>query len=399
MDTWPVETLTGCAISKFRVPGPGAVTIKAEQSLFKACAGRTFPDAGSSMDYIGNERNTYSLELRPGADCEVLATYENGAPAVVRRRLGLGSVVTFGSVFWRHSQDRRGIWWPQSPEPQVIGDLLRGLGQPPLCETDGQLVWPQPYRSNNGLDWVTVLTSWNDDKDVTSTLRLRLPAKPAALVSFGVDGERDLAFTWRDGVAEAQVAMPAREVKVVRALGVVEPLAAVSHWWGYQQRLWHELVKPTLDLAPYRQGKFADPTLDRRPDARFTGAKPADDQWREPGFDGRGWTVAPLSLFRFWGAEPLQSLPLNSGAQSVFIPRSWEGKYRVMLYLEGERYTISRAGVNGHDWVRGRPYPAPAEYNLNAYLKWGQDNALWINPGQKPDDAKLSRLDLFPIDP
>jgi hypothetical protein len=69
-----------------------------------------------------------------------------------------------------------------------------------------------------------------------------------------------------------------------------------------------------------------------------------------------------------------------------------------MLYLEGERYTISQAGVNSHSLGRGRPYPAPAEYNLTAYLKFGENNQIWVNPGTKPDLVKISRLDLFPID-
>jgi len=498
-DSWHIRELTGCGIGKLRAPGNGTVTIKASQDVFRICAGRSFPDKGSSMDWVGNELNQYSIELQPGegSDYEVLATYENGQAAVVKRRLGQGSVITFGSVFWRNCRDVHGVWPPQSPEPEVIGDLLTGLGQLSLCETDGNLVWPQPYRSNNGLDWVTVLTSWNEDKNVTTTLRLRLPVKPAALVSFGVDGEKNLDFDWKDGVAETKVAMPAREVKVVRALGVADPMDSVSYWWNYQQRMWHELVKPTLDLAPYRRGQFADPTVDLRPDARFTNDKPADDEWMKPGFDDKKWKQSPLSIFRFWGAEPgkplwvrktftvpqtwheqpgqirvviirgdspytdlattslngvpvdptgrgfadayididartllrdgqnvlawefkgqqpiqgfqgevylyhrgepEKSIPLTIGEQMVTIPRSWQNKYRVMLYLEGERYTISSAKVNDHRLGRAAPYPAPAEYNLTAYLKFGEDNRIWVNPGKSPEATKVSRLDLFPID-
>ena len=245
------------------------------------------------------------------------------------------------------------------------------------------------------------------------------------------------------------------------------------------------------------QGKFADPTLDLRPKARYTNVKPADGKWLESGFDDKAWTESPLSLFRFWGAEPgkplwvrktfsipeawrkragqirvvsivgygpysdsatvwlngvpmdqigsgfsdghidvnatkflregenvlawefkgekpiqafegevylyfrpepVQSIPLEVGEQKVFIPKSWEGKYRITLYLEGERYTISQARINGHSLGRGRPYPAPAEYNLLAYLKFGEDNSIWVNPGKKPEDVRISRLDLFPID-
>ena len=69
-----------------------------------------------------------------------------------------------------------------------------------------------------------------------------------------------------------------------------------------------------------------------------------------------------------------------------------------MLYMEGHRYTISTAEVNDHTLGRGRPYPAPAEFNLTAYLKFGQDNRIKINSEKDPDEVKISRLDLFPIE-
>jgi hypothetical protein len=497
IDSWPIRSLTGCEIGAIRTPGTGTVAIKANQTVFKACAGKVYADAGKTTDFQDNELNKYSVELKPGPDCEVLATYENGAPAVVRHRVGNGSVIAFGSAFWRNSQDIRGIWWPKAPETEVIGDMLAGLGQQALCETDGNLVWPQPYRSNNGLDWVTVLTSWNEDKSVASKLKLRLPTKPAALVSFGVDGEKELPFTWANGIAETTVAMPAKEVKVVRAVGAVAPFDAVSYWWNYQQRMWHELVKPTVDLEPYKHGQFADPAMDLRPDARFSSEAPASDAWKSPGFDDAKWTKSPLSLFRFWGAVPgkplwvrksftvpadwkkrvgqirmivivnygpsvdspaislngtpvgkigtgfsdnhfdvdatkflnegeniltleypgkapiqavqgdaylyfrataERSIPIGTGTQSVFIPKEWEGKYRVTLYLEGERYNISGVSVNAHPFGRGRPYPAPAEYNLNAVLKYGEENTIYVNPGKKLGDVTVCRLDLFPIE-
>ena len=136
-NSWHIQELTGCEIGKLRTPGSGTVTIKANQSVFKTSAGKHFPDQGSSIDWVGNELNQLSVELKPGADCEVLATYENGEPAVVKRRLGQGAVITFGSAFWRNSRDRNGIWWPKEQETEFVGDLLNGLGQPALCETDG----------------------------------------------------------------------------------------------------------------------------------------------------------------------------------------------------------------------------------------------------------------------
>jgi hypothetical protein len=290
--------------------------------------------------------------------------------------------------------------------------------------------------------------------------------------------------------------MPAKEVKVVRALGTVDPFNAVNNWWTYQQKMWHELRKSTIDFSPYTKGKFADPTVDLRPDARFTNAMPGEN-WYQPAYDDSKWTPAPLSSFRFWGAEPgkplwvrktftvpddwqhgggqirlivglkgegsagdpaevklngkslhdiggdfadgladvdatkavtggvnvltleyqgksqvqavmgdvylylrrepVKSLPLGLGVQSVLVPKSWEGKYKVMLYLEGERYAINDANVNDHLLMRARPFAAPAEFNLTAYLKYGAQNTIRIGPGKSPADFKVARLDLFPI--
>ncbi len=517
-DCWQLRPLTGCEIGPLCKPGNGTVTIGKDQKVFKALAGKSFPDNGRSMDWVGNNLNLYSVELKPGPDCEVLATYENGAAAIVKRPLGKGSVIILGSTFWRNSQDRRGVWWPEPNETEFVADLLAGVGYPAApCVTSDRLVWPQPYRSNNGQDLVAVLVSWNDDKEVATTLRLRTPVKPTKLVCFGVDGEKELPFEWKDGEAVTTVAMPAKEVKVVRALGCLDPFSAVSHWWNYQQRIWHEIATPTIDLEPYTRGQWADPTLDLRPDARLTTTTPADTAWQLPGFDDAAWKPCPMTILNSYGAEPNKplwlrksftlppnwkgkggsirlvsgacwaaryvgsarlflngvmlhdfggeftdadvtaiardgvnvvalefkgdkeaqgvlgqvylyhrpapdlSIPLNGewrvkdekGAfsnvtlpgksdlmrptRSVFIPKEWEGKYRVRLYMEGHRYQIMRVTVNGDLMRRGVPNDQPADFDITALVKFGQDNELVLTTisRKEPWDIRIVRLDLF----
>ncbi len=144
-DAWKISGLTGCKVGKLREIGTGEVTIKKDQGVFKALAGKTFPDKGKSMDWVGNNHNLYSVELEPGKDCEVLATYENGTPAIVRHKLGEGSVIALGSVFWRDCQDRNGIWWPEKIETDFLADLLDGVNfDKAACTTDDRLVWAQP---------------------------------------------------------------------------------------------------------------------------------------------------------------------------------------------------------------------------------------------------------------
>ena len=98
----------------------------------------------------------------------------------------------------------------------------------------------------------------------------------------------ELAFDWAapsgprrdrpdraEGIARVAVHMPAKEVKVLSA-EVHSPFSGVAHWWNYQQRFWHELDEPRIDFTPYKKGKWKDPTLDLRFDARFTNSDPGD---------------------------------------------------------------------------------------------------------------------------
>lgn len=348
-DTWTITRLTGCKVGKLREVGKGEVTIGKDQRVFKDLAGRTFPDAGVSADWVGNNLNLYSVELEPGPDGEVLATYENGAPAIVRRPLGEGAVIALGSAFWRHCADRTGIWWPEPIETEFLADLLAGVNfAPAVCTTDDRLVWAQPYRSNNGFDAVTCLVSWHDDQDVDVTVRLRLPRKPTRLVSHGVDGQRELAFEWLDGVATAKIHMPAKEVKVIDA-AVHTPDEAIAHWWHYQQKMWHSLKEPAIDFSPYRQGKWADPTLDlRQGGAAFSMTDPATGNTT--------WTDCPVSILNFWGAVSNQPVWLR---KTFRVPQAWTDRggriFLVSGAYDGSQYEGSaRLMLNGtmlHDFV------------------------------------------------
>lgn len=356
-DVWPVRRLTGCEIGKLRQPGTGTVTVKADQSVFKALAGKSFPDAGRAVDYIGGNHDLLGVELKPGADCEVLATFENGAPAIVKHQLGKGAVIALGTAFWRSSQDIQGVWWPQPMETDFVGDLLSGVGFPAAsCTTDDRLVWPQPYRTNNGLAYSTTVVSWHDDKDVDTTLTLRLPRKPERLTSYGVDGVNAVPFTWADGVATAKLHLPAKEVKVVDA-EVYSPASAVEHWWGYQQRMWHQLETPKLDLRPYRQGKWVDPTVDLRFGASLTNEPQSGAGWAQPGASAVGWKPCSLGVLNFEGAQPNQpvwarrefTVPaawLTDGGQTLLVSAAWSGPHYLgsaQMYLNGQRL---------HDWTQ-----------------------------------------------
>jgi hypothetical protein len=387
-DTWPISRLTGCKVAKLRKPGRGKITIKPDQTILKAMAGRAFPDAGVSMNYIGTNENKLSTELQPDEDCEVLATFENGAPAMVRRKLGAGQVIAMGTAFWRQCEDRMGIWWPESLETEFMADLLDGLGfGRPVCTTDDRLVWSQPYRSNNGLNAVTCLVSWHDDRDVSVALKLRIPRKPTRLTSYGVDGIRQLDFDWQDGVATATVPMPAKEVKVITA-AVHDPRSAIMHWWNYQQKMWHELSKPSVDFEPYRRGKWRDPTLDlRKGGAELSLAAPGP---------GAKWQPCPVSILNMFGAQPNKPVWLRKRSD---VPEEWQAQggriHLVSGAWAGPHYHGSaRLSLNGtmlHDFP-GRNYQ---EFDVTRLLTEGQNELLIEFKGDKKYQGLTGNVYLY----
>ncbi|MEI8196218.1 MAG: beta-galactosidase trimerization domain-containing protein, partial [Phycisphaerae bacterium] len=364
-ESWPIRQLTGCEIGKLRTPGQGKVSFGAQQTVFKALAGKTFDDNGHSTDWQGGEHNLLSVELQPGAGAEVLATFENGTPAIVRRKLGKGSVIVLGTAYWRAVQDIQGLWTPGQIETDFLADLLQGVGFPTgRCTTDDRLVWAQPYRYNNGLEAATTLVSWHEDKAATVTVTLQLPRKPSRLMVFGVEGAKELPVTWADGVtggvgggvATAKVEMPAKEVKVITA-DVYTPEEALAHWWTYQQRMWHELAQPTVDFSPYTKGKFADPTLDLRPAAKLLTEPPAGDDWTKPGFKDDRWKPCVLGLLNSYGALPNQPVYVR---KTFHVPAEWQGKggkiYLTSGAWSGPHYLgAARLTLNGkmlHDYTK-----------------------------------------------
>ena len=361
-DTWPVRALTGCEIGKLRTPGAGTVTFLPNQTVFRALAGKSFPDQGKSIDFQGGSHDLLGVELKPGPDCEVLATFEDGSPAIVKHKLGAGTVIVLGTAFWRSSQDILGLWWPQPIETDFVGDLLNGVGFPAAsCTTDDRLVWPQPYRTNNGLSYSTTVVNWHDDQDADTTLTLRLPRKPERLVSYGVNGVVSLPFSWvettpNNGVAAAKLHLPAKEVKVVTA-EVYSPESAVAHWWGYQEKMWHQLATPQVNLQPYREGKWVDPTVDLRFGAQLTTQPQTGNAWTQPGPGVPGWTPCDLGLLNSEGALPNQpvwarkqfTFPVSwlaDGGQTLLVSACWSGPQYLgsaQMYLNGKML---------HDWTQ-----------------------------------------------
>jgi hypothetical protein len=398
-DAWQVEQLAGCELGSVRTPGKGTVTIAKGSTLFPGLGGKTYADLGRCTDFQGGNHCLWDVALKPGAGAEVAATYEDGTAAVVRVRKGSGQIIVLGSSFWRGAADVKGIWWPQVQESEILGSLLTGVGQQPQVTSTDRLVWAQPYRSNNGLDAVACLVSWNDDKEVTTTVRMRLPQRPTAAHVFEVGGERELPVQWADGVATIELTMPAKEVKVVRFQGAYAPDAALAHWWDYQQRLWHALAKPSIDFTPYTQGRWADPTIDLRQDVRWTANAPTTDAWKRAGFDATAWkATAALGLLTLTDGAP-QHQPLWI-RKSFTLPPDWQaqgGTVRLVSgsWFHGDNYLGStRLALNG-TVLHEAPGKSYQDFDVTALLTAGENIVTMENAGDREQTGMIAQIYLY----
>ena len=268
-DTFPISAITGCTVSKVRSPGQGTVTIAQDAPILKELAGQSFPDNGVDKEGNGVDHNLVSTELKPGADCQVVATFEDGAPAIVLHKLGKGQVVVLGSTFFNHIQDIKGVWLPDQQGSDFFRDLFTGLGfQSPNWTTD-RLVLTQRYRTNNGLDDAVVLDNFAG-ADRTVDLHVRVDRKPEKVYRVAMNEVTEVPFTMDgDTVTIPQIAIPKEEVQMYyfRSHPADD---AVAHWWEYQKKLWKPLSPENLDFSSISHGRFVDQAVDLKGDWHWT---------------------------------------------------------------------------------------------------------------------------------
>ena len=306
-DSWPIRALTGCQVKTLRTPGKGAVAIAPDQPLFKELAGKSFPDAGSDKDWQGFEHNLLSTELTPGADCQVAATYDNGAPAIVVHKLGKGRVVVLGSMFFIHHQDVLGMWLPDELESTFFRDLFTQLGFPSVNYTNDRNVLVQRYQTNNGLDDAVIVDNFAA-ADRTVDLHVTVDRKPEKVYQVAMNEIREIPFT-ADGnsVTVQNIAIPRDEVQAFYFR--THPADdAVAHWWTYQKKLWKPTDPVKVDLGPISKGRFVDKAVDLKDNWHWTQDAPSGDAWSKPGFDDSKWPVWVLDVFNAVGADPAKPL-------------------------------------------------------------------------------------------
>ena len=284
-DAWPMAKLTGSRIkANETIVRPGKVpkvTFPVGSRFFPSFAGQTIHGAKRRIHQLDFALETVADDAKP------ILFWEDGRIAATARRVGKGLVVHLGSMFWRGSEDVKGMWNPQDEvERAFLRDLLAAVGHSPaLVETDDRLVLAQPYRSHDGLNFVAVLCNFNEEGEAVSRaetprrretiVRLRCGRKPRRIVGYAGEGIlftsslcasaslRELPFDWNEaeGVATVKVALPPQEVAILNA-ECYDVGDALAHWWAESKEQWHEIKKPTRDFSKYTKGEWKDPTQD-----------------------------------------------------------------------------------------------------------------------------------------
>ncbi len=303
-DSWPINALSG-NVSATPRPLGGQVTFAAKPSILAAYAGKSFTDEGRVVNCIGKNLNVTSVAFEPAEGTEIVARYADGKAAITVRRLGRGLVVSLGTCFWRDVADIQGIWWPGETESAFLGELLASVGfDAPLCRTNDPLVWAQPYRAYNGMDFVTCLCNFNTNGTQQVDVTLRLEKKPTRLTAYSAEGVKTVtAWTWDEATKTAVVplALASQEVTVLNAESF-SATDAVAYWWSENQLYWRALEQPKLDLTPYTKGKWRHPTQDLKEGARFTNEKPSE-KWADASFNDSSWRETAIDVLQFWGAK------------------------------------------------------------------------------------------------
>ena len=318
-EAWPMSKLTGAKIKADEtIVRPGKVpkvTFPEGSEFFPSFAGQTIHGAKRRVHQLDFALETVSDDAKP------ILFWDDGRIAATARHVGKGLVVHLGSMFWRGSEDVKGMWNPSDEvERTFLRDLLAAVGHPPaLVETDDRLVLAQPYRSHDGLNLVAVLCNFNEEGEVLATslcakasedkkntkdtkketvVKLRTGTKPRRIVAFSGEGVAEKEFEFADGVATVRVALPMQEVAILNA-ECYAPSDALAYWWKNSAEQWHEIKKPTRDFSKYTRGEWKDPTQDLKEGWDVLAAKNAKE--RKVSAPSAPLREIPLDCLQVWG--------------------------------------------------------------------------------------------------
>ena len=351
-DAWPITKLTG-----FQVVGQrraDRVTFTKSQTLLPRLRARSFPGAGTVIDWMDDDRTGAGTALKPGTkDVEIVATWQDGTCAIGTRRLGRGRVVVLGTTFWRRARDIAGTYRQPDKRTDVLSELLDAVGVKRRIRHDDPTIWASDCITNDGRDrWITLFNTSAKEKR-TFALRIACDRRPDQVRD--VLSEDLLTFTYTKGtVTLDKVAMAPLQSRIlaIRRAGLGD---AVDHWFRYQRRTWDALpAQPKLQRLP------AAESLDLFRGWRFrlesTATSEKESAWTRRGFDDSKWRRLDLGI---WQAQGVRGQGFGRYRRTFTVPPRWKGK-RVFLWCGGYEWLLwwrqGRLWLNGQmlfDWDRG----------------------------------------------
>ncbi|HEY3333203.1 MAG TPA: hypothetical protein VGK19_24425 [Capsulimonadaceae bacterium] len=227
-DAWPSAALTGCRVTSSRLFPYTSMQIEAAPSLMKGVAGVSF------KVYNAKKLTTPTIELGPGV--EVLATFPDKSPALVRCTVGKGQII-----------------WALAPEilrdEHILGPLLDSLNIPAHSDTQGR---SESFVSNDGTEEMLVLTTRGRGDQ---TVRLAWsPGFTPKRIYDPVTGDEIPATVTGDKAVFADVPLQQCDLRFYATRRPVTANAAFEHWWTRQTQIWQgtgATVAPPAS-APFR---------------------------------------------------------------------------------------------------------------------------------------------------
>ncbi len=243
-NTWPIAKLLGCTPT-IR-PQTGTVKFEDNPVILKAYAGKSFNNAGESIDWQKYNYFADSIALDATAsDVSIVARYDDGKPAIIVRTVGKGRVVVLGSAFYRKTSDDHGYYNGSPDEIAFYDHLFTDLEAAPVVESSSDKLWSERFISNNGSTEMLILGNQSGTTPLQSaSATWDLGFHPRRVFDPANGSDLDYRIDGNKVVIDKLDLEPheMRYLAVERSdWGADE---TVKHWLARQSDLWHAITIP-----------------------------------------------------------------------------------------------------------------------------------------------------------
>jgi hypothetical protein len=404
-DSWPMDRLTGFHITSPK-PDNGTIAATPTQTVFPV-----------DWKIPGNN---YGYRLKPLVpDAQTLMTWNDGQIAVGMRKLGKGTIITLGPLFYRVEGT------------DFFAHLLKWIKLDPIpgrfvptsaSDADTQVFW-RHFVSNNGLYDVWVVRN-NRPAPASGTMVLADGLRPPWAV--------DLNSGQRSPVTDGRIPVSIAPQDMVMLITPRNDVAqGPAEWFDLQRGWWQGTGDPGKPFAAPKEKL----TVDLTQDWLFKAVDPAQKDVTallDPKADDASWEKMPLGIFTLPDHPDVRHFVVR---KHFHIPTDWNhGRTLIRVpddqsywenYIDGKAYNSWHdpdpvfaagsdhvlsvecqgpgpyLGSSSSIWLTYHPDPV-ARQDLSGkwetstdYLKW--DGAVTL-PGQPAQEVKTLRT-TFQLDP